>query len=124
MVSVKERDKILQRLTDAEADGGRATPLGDAPEGGAFLAPVIVREVAHGSLLTRTEVFGPVAPIVTFVDADDDAVRMTNDTEYGQISYVYAPDFGSGLAVGRRMESGMVAINRGVASDAATPFGG
>jgi succinate-semialdehyde dehydrogenase / glutarate-semialdehyde dehydrogenase len=123
MVSVNERDKILGLLADSEADGARATTLGDAPAGGAFLAPVIVRDVRHGSLLTRTEVFGPVAPIVTFEDTDD-AVRMANDTEYGLISYLYAPDPGTGLSVGRRMESGMVAINRGVASDPAAPFGG
>jgi succinate-semialdehyde dehydrogenase/glutarate-semialdehyde dehydrogenase len=87
------------------------------------VSPVIVRDVTHGSLLTRTEVFGPVAPIVTFDDTED-AVRMANDTEYGLISYVYAPDPGTGLTVGRRMESGMVAVNRGVASDPAAPFGG
>ena len=77
----------------------------------------------HGSTLTRNEIFGPVAPIVTFADADD-AIRMANDTEYGLISYVFARDIGEGIKVGRRMESGMVAINRGVASDPAAPFGG
>jgi succinate-semialdehyde dehydrogenase/glutarate-semialdehyde dehydrogenase len=123
MVSIKERDKILQLLADSEAEGAHATTVRDAPPGGAYAAPVIVRDVTHGSLLTRTEVFGPVAPIVTFEDTDD-AIRMANDTDYGLISYLYAPDPGTGLSVGRRMESGMVAINRGVASDPAAPFGG
>ncbi|WP_392544289.1 NAD-dependent succinate-semialdehyde dehydrogenase [Oryzobacter telluris] len=123
MVSVRERDKVVQLVADAEAAGARPTRLGEAPPGGAFLAPVVVRDVEHGSLLTRTEVFGPVAPVVTFEDTDD-AVRMANDTEYGLISYVYAPDAGAGLSVGRRLESGMVAVNRGVASDPAAPFGG
>lgn len=70
---------ILQLLSAAKADGGRATQLGDAPDAGAFVAPVIVRDAGHGSLLTRTEMVGPTAPIVTFEDPDD-AVRMANDT--------------------------------------------
>ena len=42
--------------------------------------------VEHGSTLTRNEIFGPVAPIVTFEDPAD-GIRMANDTEYGLISY-------------------------------------
>ena len=82
-----------------------------------------MRGIEHGSILTREEVFGPVAPLVTFEDQED-AIRMANDTEYGLISYVFAKDAGVGIGVARRMESGMVAINRGVASDPAAPFGG
>ena len=77
----------------------------------------------HGSTLTRNEIFGPVAPIVTF-ESEDEGVRMANDTEYGLISYVYAKDPGTGVKLARRMESGMVAVNRGLASDPAAPFGG
>jgi succinate-semialdehyde dehydrogenase/glutarate-semialdehyde dehydrogenase len=90
---------------------------------GAFLAPRVVRGVTHGQTLTREEVFGPVAPIVT-VESTDQAVEMANDTEYGLISYVFAADQGEGIRVARRLESGMVAVNRGVASDPAAPFGG
>ena len=49
---------------------------------------------------------------------------MANDTEFGLISYVYAADPGTGVKVARQMESGMVAVNRGIASDPAAPFGG
>lgn len=123
MVSVKERDKINELLGEAVEEGASVHAAQDAPTGGAFIAPHVVRDVQHGSTLTRNEIFGPVAPIVTFEDTDD-AVRMANDTEYGLISYVYAPDAGTGIALARRMESGMVAINRGLASDPAAPFGG
>ena len=90
---------------------------------GAFIAPHVVTGVQHGSTLTRNEIFGPVAPIVE-ISSTDEAIRMANDTEYGLISYVYAKDAGEGIRVARRMESGMVAVNRGVASDPAAPFGG
>lgn len=49
---------------------------------------------------------------------------MANDTYYGLISYAFARDDGEGLRVGRQLGSGMVAINRGVVSDPAAPFGG
>jgi len=74
-------------------------------------------------VLTRQEIFGPVAPIISF-DHTDEAVAMANDTEYGLISYLFAPDNGNALEIARRMESGMVAVTRGVASDSAAPFGG
>ena len=123
MVSLKERDKILELIGEAESEGARPVAVSQAPEAGAFVAPHIVRDVLHGSTLTRNEIFGPVVPIVTFTDQDE-AIRMANDTEYGLISYVYAPNAGEGITVARRMESGMVAINRGIASDPAAPFGG
>ncbi len=123
MVSDKEAQKIVDLVEQAAAAGGDVITTSIAPKGGAFVAPVIVRGIEHGSILTREEVFGPVAPIVTFEDQED-AIRMANDTEYGLISYVFAKDAGVGIGVARRMESGMVAINRGVASDPAAPFGG
>jgi len=123
MVSEKERDKILELLDAAAAEGLDIAPASEAPKLGAFIAPYVVRDVLHGSTLTRNEVFGPVAPIVTFAD-EDEGIRMANDTEYGLISYVFAKDAGTGVKVARRMESGMVAVNRGLASDPAAPFGG
>jgi succinate-semialdehyde dehydrogenase/glutarate-semialdehyde dehydrogenase len=123
MVSVKERDKILELVDEARAEGVQITTTSTVPEQGAFIAPMIVRAVEHGSALTRNEIFGPVAPIVTFED-EAEAIRMANDTEYGLISYVYAANPGVGIGVARQMESGMVAINRGLASDPAAPFGG
>ena len=123
MVSQKEADKIVELLGQAAGEGVVVTPAQAAPRLGAFVAPHVVRDVQHGSVLTKNEIFGPVAPIVTFEDTDD-AVRMANDTEFGLISYVYAPDPGTGVKIARRMESGMVAINRGLASDPAAPFGG
>jgi succinate-semialdehyde dehydrogenase/glutarate-semialdehyde dehydrogenase len=123
MVSVKERDKILELIGQAESEGVKINVMSDAPDGGAFIAPHVITGVEHGSTLTTNEIFGPVAPIVS-VTSTEEAIRMANDTEYGLISYVFAKDAGEGIKVARRMESGMVAVNRGVASDPAAPFGG
>ena len=123
MVSDGERDKILELLNEAAAEGVRVEPSVVAPTHGAFISPYVITGVEQGSVLTRNEIFGPVAPIIVF-GSEDEGVRMANDTEYGLISYVYARDAGVGLRLARRMESGMVAINRGLASDPAAPFGG
>lgn len=123
MVSVKERDKIPGLVDQAESEGGPATTVSKAPDSVAFLAPRIVRNVEPGFVLTREEIFGPVAPIVT-VTSTEEALSMANDTYYGLISYAFARDDGEGLRVGRQLGSGMVAINRGVVSDPAAPFGG
>jgi len=123
MVSEKERDKIVELLQQAMGEGVVARPSSTVPSLGAFIAPTVVRDVQHGSTLTTNEIFGPIAPIITFED-EEEGIRMANDTEYGLISYVYAKDPGTGIRIARRMESGMVAVNRGLASDPAAPFGG
>jgi succinate-semialdehyde dehydrogenase/glutarate-semialdehyde dehydrogenase len=123
MVSLGERDKVLALLGRAEDEGGTVVRTQVAPDKGAFCAPYLVRGVEHGGTLTSTEIFGPVAPVIPFVHLDD-AVRMANDTDFGLISYVVSADTGIGLATARRLETGMVAVNRGVLSDPAAPFGG
>jgi succinate-semialdehyde dehydrogenase/glutarate-semialdehyde dehydrogenase len=123
LVSTRERGKVLGLVEQAAEEGGRPNAVSEAPPTGAFISPYVVRDVVHGHTLTREEIFGPVAPIVT-VESTDQAVEMANDTDFGLISYVFAADAGEGIRVGRRMESGMVAVNRGVASDPAAPFGG
>ena len=123
MVSVKERDKILEFVQAAEAEGTQITAVSEVAGEGAFISPYVVRGVQHGSTLTKNEIFGPVAPIITF-ENQTDGIAMANDTEYGLISYVFAKDAGEGIKVARQMESGMVAINRGIASDPAASFGG
>ena len=51
-------------------------------------------------------------------------ISRANATEYGLVAYVYSRDLAKALAVAERLESGMVAVNRGLVSDPAAPFGG
>ncbi|OMQ16691.1 NAD-dependent succinate-semialdehyde dehydrogenase [Modestobacter sp. VKM Ac-2676] len=122
LVSLQERDKVAALVADAVADGAGITTGGHVTGTGAFYEPTVVVDVRHGSLLTSTEIFGPVAPLIAYDDVTD-AVRMANDTIYGLISYVYGEP-GPALEVAQRLEAGMVAVNRAVLSDPAAPFGG
>ena len=124
MVSVKERDKIAALVETALAEGAQARTGGVTPcVEGAFYPPTVLTGVVHGHEITRQEVFGPVATIVEFVD-DGDAVAWANDTDMGLIAYVYSADLRRAIRTAERLDSGMVAINRGVASEPAAPFGG
>jgi succinate-semialdehyde dehydrogenase/glutarate-semialdehyde dehydrogenase len=124
MVSIEERDKIADLVAAAVAEGARVVTGGAVPEGaGAFYPPTVLAAVRHGDTVTTREVFGPVAPVVVF-DDDDEAVAWANDTDMGLIAYVYSGDLARAVRIAERIETGMVAINRGVASEPAAPFGG
>jgi succinate-semialdehyde dehydrogenase/glutarate-semialdehyde dehydrogenase len=122
LVSVSERDKVAELVDAALADGAVAVTGGTASETGAFYAPTLLTGVRHGSRITETEIFGPVTSVVRFSEVDE-AVRMANDTIYGLMAYVFGEER-EAIAVARRLEAGMVAVNRGVVSDPAAPFGG
>jgi succinate-semialdehyde dehydrogenase / glutarate-semialdehyde dehydrogenase len=122
LISVAERDKVAALVEEALADGAKLVLGGNASDTGAFYDPTLLTEVRHGSAITTTEIFGPVTTVIRYDDVDE-AVRMANDTEYGLMAYVFGEER-EAIAVARRLESGMVAVNRGVVSDPAAPFGG
>jgi succinate-semialdehyde dehydrogenase/glutarate-semialdehyde dehydrogenase len=122
-VSLKERNKIADLVEQSVASGGKVMTGGVLPDAEGAFYPATVIEVASDNPILSHEVFGPVAPVVTF-DTDEEAIAMANDTEYGLISYIYSEDLKRALRAAEAIESGMVAINRGVISDPAAPFGG
>jgi succinate-semialdehyde dehydrogenase/glutarate-semialdehyde dehydrogenase len=124
LVSLAERDKVAEVVDQAIGAGARPRTGGATPDRpGAFYPATVLADVAPDAAVLDVEIFGPVAPVVT-VESDDEAIALANDTEFGLISYVYAPDPGRGLAVAEQLEAGMVAVNRGALSDPAAPFGG
>lgn len=112
-------------LVDEAVEAGARVAVGgkrlDRP--GSFYAPTVLAGVSPDSPITREEIFGPVAPIITFTDTDE-MIRQANDTEMGLIGYVYTRDLARGLAVSERIQAGMIGLNRGAVSDPAAPFGG
>jgi succinate-semialdehyde dehydrogenase/glutarate-semialdehyde dehydrogenase len=122
-VSINERDKIAELVDESVASGGKVIVGGALPDGPGAFYPATVIEVASDNPILNHEVFGPVAPVVTF-DTDEEAITLANSTDYGLISYVYSEDLKRALRMAEAIESGMVAINRGVISDPAAPFGG
>ena len=117
--AVGEDRELVAVDRDAEVRTGGRVPERD----GYFYKPTVLSSVSADADILQHEIFGPVAPIVSF-DTEDEAIAMANDTNLGLISYVYTEDLGRGLRVAEALEAGMVAINKGLVSDPAAPFGG
>ncbi|MTB29786.1 MAG: aldehyde dehydrogenase family protein, partial [Actinobacteria bacterium] len=122
-VSLKERNKIAELVDSAVAAGGKIQIGGVKPEGDGAFYPATVLIVEKDNPILLHEIFGPVAPIVIF-DTDAEGIALANDTDFGLISYVFSSNLTRALRTAEAMESGMVAINKGVISDPAAPFGG
>jgi succinate-semialdehyde dehydrogenase/glutarate-semialdehyde dehydrogenase len=73
--------------------------------------------------IAQQEIFGPVAPVLTFAD-DDEAVRLANDSPFGLVAFVFTRDLDRALRLAERLEAGMIGVNTGVVSNPAAPFGG
>jgi len=122
-VSMKERNKIAELVDASVAAGARVHTGGKSPDGAGAFYPPTVMTVDKSNPILQSEVFGPVAPIIRF-DTDEEAIKLANDTPFGLISYVYSQDLTRAIRTAEALEAGMVAINRGMISDPAAPFGG
>jgi succinate-semialdehyde dehydrogenase/glutarate-semialdehyde dehydrogenase len=122
-VSIKERNKIAELVDNSVKSGAKVLTGGKTPDGPGAFYPATVLEVDKSAEILKHEVFGPVAPVVIF-DTDAEAIELANSTDFGLISYVYSEDLKRAIQFSEALESGMVAINRGMISDPAAPFGG
>ncbi|WP_197412737.1 MULTISPECIES: NAD-dependent succinate-semialdehyde dehydrogenase [Kocuria] len=124
MVEAKARDSVEEFVTDAVERGAKVVVGGSRVDGpGYFFQPTLLRDVPRDARAVTEEIFGPVAPVVTFAD-EDEAVALANATEYGLASYVFTENISRGLRIGDRIEFGLMGLNVGVISNAAAPFGG
>lgn len=116
--------KVKEHIDDVVAKGGKIATGGKPHRlGGLFFEPTVVTEVTSAMKVAKEETFGPLAPLFRFKD-EEDVVRMANDTEYGLAAYFYSRDLGRVWRVAEALEYGMVAVNTGILSNEAAPFGG
>ena len=119
--AVADVDSLVKQTVAAGATlvmGGTPSALGPC-----FYAPTILTNVTPEMAVFRNEIFGPVAPIVTFND-EAEAIALANDTEFGLASYFYTRDIGRVWRVAEALEYGIVGINEGIISNEMAPFGG
>jgi len=116
--------KVEEHITDALAKGaivmagGRRHPLG-----GQFFEPTVLADVEPDMLVFQEETFGPVAPLVRF-DSEAEALALANRTDLGLAAYFYSRDIGRIFRMAEGLEAGIVAVNSGIFSTEAAPFGG
>lgn len=124
IIDAKSRESIHELVTDAISKGATALTGGAVPAGaGYFYPPTVLTGVSRDARILKEEVFGPVAPIVTF-KSEAEAIELANDTEYGLVAYAFTKDLNRGLRLAESLEVGMFGLNTGIVSNPAAPFGG
>ncbi|TJW35967.1 MAG: aldehyde dehydrogenase family protein, partial [Mesorhizobium sp.] len=120
-------DKIQRLIEAGIAEGATLVTGGPGrPEHlnrGYYVRPTVFGHVTPGMTIEKEEIFGPVAPISRF-ETEAEIIARANDTEYGLAAYIYTRDLQRGMRVASSIEAGMIALNRGLMSDPAAPFGG
>ncbi|HEU0191088.1 MAG TPA: aldehyde dehydrogenase [Mycobacterium sp.] len=126
LISARQRDRVLDYLDLAVAEGGTFACGGGRPAGrdtGFFIEPTVIAGLSNDARVAREEVFGPVLTVIAH-DGDDDAVRIANDSPYGLSGTVFGGDPQRAEAVAARLRVGTVNVNGGVWYSADVPFGG
>ncbi|MFF7844665.1 aldehyde dehydrogenase family protein [Streptomyces ossamyceticus] len=123
LVTASAAERIAALVQDAVAKGATVLTGGGRPEGAVHPATVLT-DVPKDADLYYTESFGPLCVLETFA-ADDIAVKLANDTDNGLSCGIITENATHGLAVARRIRTGIVHINdQSVADEPQVPFGG
>jgi len=121
MVSTRQRDHVLGHIDHAVRDGARVLYGNDGHHGN-WIMPTILTDLPPDHPIMVHETFGPVACVVRVKD-DDEAVTRANDTRFGLGAAVFG-ESAHAAAVARRLEAGMVGINRGCGGAKGSPWVG
>jgi len=126
VVSKTQYDKIINLIESGIKEGATLAAGGpDLPKNlnkGYFIKPTIFTNVTNDMEIAKKEIFGPVLSIIPF-ETEDEAIQITNNTEYGLGNYLQTEDREKAHRVAKKLRSGCVYIN-GNAADPGTPFGG
>lgn len=120
---VKKNAALLQ---DAVSKGAKAVygDPSDKRELATAMRPVVLEGVKEGMDLYYSESFGPTVSLI-IVESDEEAIKISNDTEYGLASSVFTENLQRGLKIARQIETGACHINSmSVHDEASLPHGG
>lgn len=128
LIRQTQLQRVQSFLAEAHADGlrvaGQGSVVSEAPIGGFYQAPTLLRDVPLMHRLAQQEVFGPVIAAMPF-DDEAQAIDMANATEYGLVASVWARDGARQMRMARKVRSGQIFINNyGAGGGIELPFGG
>lgn len=117
-------NKVQEHIQNAVSYGAKVVSGGNKHSlGGLFFQPTVISDVTQQMAVAKEETFGPLAPIFKF-ETEEEVIQYANDTEFGLASYFFTKDLGRAMRVADALEYGMVALNTGLLSNEAAPFGG
>lgn len=121
-------EKVDALVTAAVKDGARVSAGGrrltdGALRSGIFYAPTVLTDVREEMDVASEEIFGPVAPVMTFKD-DAEVIERSNATRFGLAAYFYTANLRRAIRTAEALEYGMVGINDATGYTHEIPFGG
>ncbi|PLW75698.1 aldehyde dehydrogenase family protein [Cohaesibacter celericrescens] len=112
MANVRFAKEVRDQIAEAVEAGAKAHIETFAQDdGGAYLTPQILTNVTHDMRVMREESFGPVVGIMSVKD-DEEAIALMNDSDFGLTASLWTKDIDRAIAVGDRIETGTVFMNR------------
>ncbi|MEK6834204.1 MAG: aldehyde dehydrogenase family protein, partial [Thermoproteota archaeon] len=124
LVRDDSRNVIVNQIGKSALKGAHILIGGDVPKRtGFYFNPTVLSNVTPDMSISREEVFGPVAPILSARDYIE-AIRFANDTEFGLGASIWSESFAQENNLAKDIEAGMVFVNSMVISDPRMPFGG
>ncbi|MNF91560.1 Benzaldehyde dehydrogenase [NAD(+)] [compost metagenome] len=122
LINQRQLKRVHDIVSDSVRAGARLEAGGEHDR--LFYQATVLSGVKPGMRAFDEEVFGPVATVVSFA-TDDEAVELANRTEYGLAAAIISPSVGRAMAIGERLQCGMLHINdQTVADECVNPFGG
>ena len=126
MTTKKRLDEIEKLVEITKKEGGKVLCGGKRPSGfnkGYFYEPTIFDNVKDDFKIMTEEPFGPLTPLLTFKSFDE-VVKKANNQVAGLAAYVCTSSLELANKTSEALETGMVAVNTPLISNAETPFGG
>ena len=122
VVAQRTVSRVNSLIDDATAKG--ATVIAGGKADSVVMPATVVDGVTATMDLYRDESFGPIVAIIRARDAEH-AVALANDSQYGLSAAVFTRDIVRGLAIARRIQSGICHVNGPTIHDEPQmPFGG
>lgn len=113
----------LDAQVQSSIQAGAQCLCGGSPVSDYQYQPTVLDEVPLNSPAWQQELFGPVAAIRSFSD-DQQAIEWANNTDYGLGASIWSKNESRLERFIQSLQVGMIAVNSGVRSEAAVPFGG